>query len=95
MQASSAPILTFLDSHVEVNEGWLQPLLRPITDDRTRVTCPVITVINQKTMQQQVAFSRYALGLVCWFALLVHSRWSMHVVRETVTHIVAVHDCVI
>ena len=55
-RASSAPILTFLDSHVEVNYGWLPPLLRPITDDRTRVTCPVITVINQKTVQQQTSF---------------------------------------
>lgn len=43
-------MLVFLDSHCEVNQAWLQPLLAPIQKDRHTVVCPVIDIISADTL---------------------------------------------
>ncbi|XP_012712539.3 polypeptide N-acetylgalactosaminyltransferase 11 [Fundulus heteroclitus] len=47
---ATGEVLVFLDSHCEVNEAWLQPLLAPIKTDRRNVVCPVIDIISADTL---------------------------------------------
>ncbi|XP_071340365.1 polypeptide N-acetylgalactosaminyltransferase 11 isoform X2 [Trachinotus anak] len=47
---ATGEVLVFLDSHCEVNQVWLQPLLAPIQADRRTVVCPVIDIISADTL---------------------------------------------
>ncbi|XP_039983006.1 polypeptide N-acetylgalactosaminyltransferase 11 [Xiphias gladius] len=47
---ATGEVLVFLDSHCEVNQAWLQPLLAPLQKDRHTVVCPVIDIISADTL---------------------------------------------
>ncbi|XP_028290019.1 polypeptide N-acetylgalactosaminyltransferase 11 isoform X2 [Gouania willdenowi] len=47
---ATGEVLVFLDSHCEVNEAWLQPLLQPIVEQRRSVVCPIIDIISADTL---------------------------------------------
>ncbi|KAM3860595.1 polypeptide N-acetylgalactosaminyltransferase 11 [Diretmus argenteus] len=47
---ATGEVLVFLDSHCEVNQAWLQPLLAPLQRDRHTVVCPVIDIISADTL---------------------------------------------
>lgn len=42
-------VLVFLDSHIEVNNDWLQPLLYQIAKENSTLAVPVIDIINPDT----------------------------------------------
>ncbi|XP_071379141.1 polypeptide N-acetylgalactosaminyltransferase 5 [Centroberyx affinis] len=58
-------VLTFLDSHIECNVGWLEPLLERVYLDRRKVACPVIEVINDKDMSY-VLVDNFQRGIFKW-----------------------------
>lgn len=48
---ASGEVLVFLDSHIEVNDVWLEPMLARIKEDETRVATPIIDIINSDTFE--------------------------------------------
>ncbi|KAM9737304.1 polypeptide N-acetylgalactosaminyltransferase 15-like [Menidia menidia] len=48
---ATGEVLVFMDSHCECQNGWLEPLLDRIVQDRTRVVSPVMDVIDWQTFQ--------------------------------------------
>ncbi|XP_016054813.1 PREDICTED: polypeptide N-acetylgalactosaminyltransferase 5 isoform X1 [Miniopterus natalensis] len=64
-QSATGDVLTFLDSHVECNIGWLEPLLERVYLSRKKVACPVIEVINDKDMSYMTV-DNFQRGIFVW-----------------------------
>ena len=52
-------VLIFLDSHCEATKGWLEPLMKTISDDYRNVVCPVIDIISDKNLEYVVGNKYY------------------------------------
>ncbi|CAI5762450.1 Hypothetical predicted protein [Podarcis lilfordi] len=64
-EIAKGDVLTFLDSHVECNVGWLEPLLDRVRLNRKKVACPVIEVISDKDMSYMTVDS-FQRGVFTW-----------------------------
>ncbi|KAM4697894.1 polypeptide N-acetylgalactosaminyltransferase 5, partial [Rhinophrynus dorsalis] len=62
---ATGDVLTFLDSHVECNVGWLEPLLEQVRMNRKKVACPVIEVISDKDMSYMTV-DNFQRGIFTW-----------------------------
>ncbi|OWK51600.1 Polypeptide N-acetylgalactosaminyltransferase 5 [Lonchura striata] len=62
---AAGAVLTFLDSHVECNVGWLEPLLERVRMSRNKVACPVIEVISDKDMSYMTV-DNFQRGIFTW-----------------------------
>lgn len=52
--------ITFLDAHCECAEGWLQPLLQRVAENRYAVPSPTIDIIDENTFKYTpVSFKVY------------------------------------
>lgn len=60
-----AKVLVFLDSHCEVEEGWLPPLLKEVKENPRRLACPVIENIHLENFSIEPV-STYLRGGFSW-----------------------------
>ena len=65
IEAAEAEVLTFLDSHIEATDGWLEPLLERVALNPKTVACPVIEEVNDKTLQYKFV-TRDLVGVFHW-----------------------------
>eukprot|EP01055_Gregarina_sp_Pseudo9_P005480 Gregarina_sp_Pseudo_9__5479@NODE_69_length_4603_cov_23_451358_g64_i0_p1_GENE_NODE_69_length_4603_cov_23_451358_g64_i0NODE_69_length_4603_cov_23_451358_g64_i0_p1_ORF_typecomplete_len750_score136_23Glycos_transf_2/PF00535_26/1_2e24Glyco_tranf_2_3/PF13641_6/1_2e21Glyco_transf_7C/PF02709_14/7_6e14Glyco_tranf_2_2/PF10111_9/4_1e12Ricin_B_lectin/PF00652_22/1_1e08Glyco_transf_21/PF13506_6/2_5e05CDtoxinA/PF03498_14/0_00097_NODE_69_length_4603_cov_23_451358_g64_i0782327 len=67
-RAARGEVLVVLDSHVEVNVGWLEPQLKRIKEQRNAIVFPQILAINPETFDYDTTS-----GIGCHITF----RWSM------------------
>jgi len=78
--------LTFLDSHVEVNEMWIEPLMAKIKANEKMVVAPIIDVINKDTFDY-IGADAHLTGGVTW-AMVFRWDWLTNIEYRTMDHTV-------
>ncbi|CAO1427046.1 unnamed protein product [Diamesa tonsa] len=63
---ATGEVLVFFDSHTEVQNNWLPPLLEPIAKNRRLATTPVIDYFDPKTFHFEAANSYGTRGIFNW-----------------------------
>lgn len=48
---AQGPALVFMDAHIEVTPGWLEPLLDPLTKNAFSSTVPVVDALDPDTLE--------------------------------------------
>ncbi|RWS20074.1 polypeptide N-acetylgalactosaminyltransferase 13-like protein, partial [Leptotrombidium deliense] len=70
---ATGDVLIFLDSHCEVTSDWILPLMSAIYNDSRTVVCPVIDVIDDKSLEYSVGNPYYfQIGGFSWSG---HFNW--------------------
>eukprot|EP00042_Codosiga_hollandica_P030644 m.179076 g.179076 ORF g.179076 m.179076 type:complete len:594 (-) comp53415_c0_seq2:1232-3013(-) len=64
VEASKGEVFVVLDSHIEVVEGWLEPLVYRIGQDRKVMVMPVIASVEQETMTPEPGGIGCTLGFL-------------------------------
>uniref|UniRef100_A0A1I8I2Z2 Polypeptide N-acetylgalactosaminyltransferase n=2 Tax=Macrostomum lignano TaxID=282301 RepID=A0A1I8I2Z2_9PLAT len=84
--AATGQTLTFLDSHVECAEGWLEPLLDRVARSRRTVAVPYIDVVSSESLAfLHVAPERMTVGGFDWPGLAFAWRPVPDRVRRNLT----------
>ncbi|XP_013771905.1 polypeptide N-acetylgalactosaminyltransferase 1-like [Limulus polyphemus] len=64
---ATGDVLVFLDSHCETTVMWLEPLLQRIKENRKVVLCPIIDVIDDKTLEySSISGDYFQIGGFTW-----------------------------
>ncbi|KAI0985294.1 hypothetical protein GJ496_003135 [Pomphorhynchus laevis] len=71
-ERAKGQVITFLDSHVEVTVGWLEPLLNEIQINRSTIVCPLIDVIDA----HKFTYNTVAENTWGGFNLALNFKWS-------------------
>lgn len=59
-------MITFLDAHMECNDGWLEPLLTLVAQDRTTIANPIMDQIRYDSMEFFKSGTSSIYGMFDW-----------------------------